>query len=126
VSKKKILFVDDETSFCRAVQLNLEHSGGYEVTTESNSNNVLEAALNIKPDLIVLDYIMPELNGADVAVQLRNNADTKDIPIIFLTALATNNEMQNHEIISQYNTLSKPVSIEQLVNCIEKVTGESQ
>jgi|SRR5208283_867850 len=93
--KKKILLVDDETSFCTLLKLNIEKRGPYEVLTTSDPHAVLKLAKENQPDLILLDILMPEMDGMTVAVGLRGNKETEDIPIAFLTALADEEEVRN-------------------------------
>ncbi len=93
--KKKILLVDDEVSFCALLKLNLERRGPYEVLTTSNPNAVVNLAKENQPDLILLDILMPEMDGMTLAANLKGNKDTEDIPIAFLTALADEEEVRN-------------------------------
>ena len=93
--KKKILLVDDETSFCALLKLNLERRGPFEVLTTSNPHAVVKLAKENQPDLILLDILMPEMDGMTLAASLKGNKDTEDIPIAFLTALADEEEVRN-------------------------------
>jgi len=93
--KKKIFLVDDETSFCALLKLNLEKRGPFEVLTTSNPHAVVQLAKENQPDLILLDVLMPEMDGMTVAANLKGNKDTSDIPIAFLTALADEEEVRN-------------------------------
>lgn len=93
--KKKILLVDDETSFCALLKLNLESRGPFEVLTTSNPLAVEKLAKENQPDLILLDILMPEMDGMTVAAGLKGNKETEDIPIAFLTALADEEDVRN-------------------------------
>ncbi|HBX69677.1 MAG TPA: hypothetical protein DEH25_09945 [Chloroflexi bacterium] len=81
----KLLIVDDETDTLRLVALMLERQG-YEVATAENGIAALEQVKADKPDLILLDVMMPEIDGYEVAKRLRQNPETEDIPIIMFTA----------------------------------------
>ena len=83
--KKKVLVVDDEKDIVDILKYNLERENEYEVYTAKDGKEALELAENI-PDLILLDIMMPELNGFEVCKQLKNNPVTSKIPVIFLTA----------------------------------------
>jgi two-component system alkaline phosphatase synthesis response regulator PhoP len=83
--KKKILVVDDEKDIVDIIKYNLEKEGEFEVITASNGKQALELAETV-PDLILLDIMMPELNGFEVCKKLKNNPLTSYIPVIFLTA----------------------------------------
>ncbi|MGB4852044.1 MAG: response regulator [Ignavibacteria bacterium] len=83
--KKKILVVDDEKDIVDILKYNLERENEFEVITASNGKEALEAAQSL-PDLILLDIMMPELNGFEVCKRLKNDKLTSGIPVIFLTA----------------------------------------
>jgi len=85
--KKKILLVDDDPDFVEAVKVIVE-SGGYEVRVAYDGQEGLEAIAEEKPDLIVLDVMMPVMNGHEACAKLKNDPDTAEIPIILLTAVA--------------------------------------
>ncbi len=85
--KKKILLVDDDPDFVEAVKVIVE-SGGYDVTVAYDGKEGLEAVAKEKPDLIVLDVMMPVMNGHEACARLKDNKDTANIPIILLTAVA--------------------------------------
>ncbi len=85
--KKKILLVDDDPDFVEAVKVIVE-SGGYDVTVAYDGKEGLEAVAEDKPDLIVLDVMMPVMNGHEACAKLKADEATKSIPIILLTAVA--------------------------------------
>lgn len=121
MEKKKVLIIDDEASFTRIVKLALEETGNYEVRTENKGEKGLSAALEFKPDLILLDVIMPDISGGEVCSQIISAAGLKDIPIIFLTAIVKEKEVgQGVGTIGGYPFLAKPVSKEKLIEAIEK------
>jgi len=122
-AKKRILIVDDEPSVTRNLKLNLEASGGYEVHTENAATNALVVARNFHPDLILLDVVMPGLDGGDLAAQLAADPLLRDIPVIFLTALVANAETDGSEVASGASLfLAKPVDIATLIDVIERHT----
>jgi two-component system alkaline phosphatase synthesis response regulator PhoP/two-component system response regulator VicR len=84
---KKILAVDDERAIVRLVQVNLERQG-YEVVTAFDGKEALEKVETEHPDLIVLDVMMPYMDGFEVLQNLKKNQATRDIPVIMLTAKA--------------------------------------
>lgn len=115
--KKRILLVDDEPSFTRMLRLNLEKTGAYEVREENRGAQGLAAAREFKPDLILLDVIMPDADGGDVAAQIKADKNLKDTPIVFLTAVVTKKE---EGLIGGRPFIAKPVSAKELIDCIEK------
>src|ERR1035437_7727467 len=84
---RKILVVDDERHIVRLVQVNLEKAG-YTVLTAYDGVEALEQVAKEKPDMIVLDVMMPRLDGFEVLKKLQADAGTRDIPVIMLTAKA--------------------------------------
>ncbi|MBM3846394.1 MAG: response regulator [Verrucomicrobia bacterium] len=121
MSKKRILIVDDESSLTRVVRLNLEGTGRFEVRVENHAVNALSAAKEFEPHLIVLDVMMPSMDGGDVKAQIRRNAKLKTTPIIFLTASVSPSEAGNGGFTSGGELfLGKPVSTEKLVEVIDQ------
>lgn len=117
---KRILVVDDEPGVTRNLKLTLESGGGYEVLGENNATNTLSTARAFRPDLVLLDVMMPGLDGGDVAARLRADPLLRDTPIIFLTALVSNEETDGHEMLSGTETfLAKPVDIGELRQTLE-------
>ena len=89
--KYSVLIVDDSPIII--MELSKILSPYYEILTEINAQNVVETAQKLKPDLILLDIIMPEEDGYTTIASLKNREETKDIPVIFITGLsATDNE----------------------------------
>jgi DNA-binding response OmpR family regulator len=120
---KRILIIDDEESFCNLVKLNLEETKKYEVRTETKGANAVRAAKEFKPDLILLDIVMPDVDGGEVSQQLKSAEELKNIPIIFLTAIVTDKEVKKEEgIIGGRMFLAKPVPLDKLIYCIEENT----
>ena len=120
--KKKILVVDDENSFCALLKLNLERRGPFEVLTTSNPHSVIKLAKENQPDLILLDILMPEMDGMTVAAGLKGNKDTEDIAIAFLTALADEEEVRDIKGKAGDNyILSKLTTTEELIISISDI-----
>ena len=85
--KRRILAVDDERHIVRLIQVNLERAG-YEVATAFDGPEALKSVEAEKPDLCVLDVMMPKMDGFEVLKRLQANPETRDIPVIMLTAKA--------------------------------------
>jgi len=121
---KKILIVDDEAGFTRVLKIALEKAGPYVVETENNGLRAVQTALNFKPDIIFLDVVMPEIDGGDVASQIRAVPALAKIPIVFITAIVSPNETGRSEnAIGGFTFLSKPVSLETLIRHINHHTN---
>ncbi len=123
--KRKVLIVDDEEGLLRMLKLNLEATGAYEVKTESKPKQAIQVAKNFRPDIIFLDIVMPEMEGSEVANLMKEDKALKHIPIVFLTATVTAEEVSSagQEIGGQF-FIAKPVNTKQLTECIAKVLDQ--
>ena len=120
--KIKILIIDDEEDFCHFIKLNLESTNKYEVNIETSGKKGINRARNSKPDLILLDIYMPEMDGTIVAETLLEDPVTKDIPILFLTAVATKRDvLDGGGMIGGRNILAKPIQTEELISTIRSI-----
>ena len=119
--KKRILVVDDEHSVTRLLKLCLEESDRFVVKAENAGKHALAAAREFQPDLILLDVMMPDVDGGMLASQFREDPRFKDVPIVFLTALATPGEVHEHGgLIGGSPFLAKPVDIPDVIACVDK------
>ena len=118
-----ILAVDDEESFTFFVKLNLQTKTNerFKVSTAGSGEEGLRLARKLKPDLILLDIMMPDMSGAEVAEELLLDERTKNIPIIFITALVKKEEVQKESgFMGGREFIAKPVSREELIRRIEE------
>jgi two-component system, OmpR family, alkaline phosphatase synthesis response regulator PhoP len=121
MNKQRVLIIDDEENFCKLVKKNIEQTGEFEVYIAINGDDGMTLVREIKPDLILLDIVMPGLDGADVVSLIRNDQSIKDTPIVFLTALAREEESSPQEaIIRGYSLLAKTVTVGELIACVRK------
>jgi DNA-binding response OmpR family regulator len=119
--KKRILVVDDESSITRLLKLNLEQTGDYLVRAENSSRAALAAAEEFRPDLVLLDVMMPDLDGGDLASRLQAHAKLKAVPVVFLTATVTREEVRaRHGLIGGQPFLAKPVNLHEVLGCLER------
>lgn len=117
----RILVIDDEESFTRMVCRTLEADMRYIVREVNNSPDALASALEFKPDLILLDIVMPQADGGDVASSLRGHSRTKDIPILFVSAMVSPKETKDGFYYSGGERfLAKPVSADLLFRAVEE------
>ncbi len=84
--EKTILIIDDEEDFCYFVKKNLEAISNYEIITTTKGKKGIQIARKKKPDLILLDIMMPGIDGLEVLKRLKKNENTQNIPVIMLTA----------------------------------------
>lgn len=120
--KKRILVVDDEAGFTKLLKFNLERTGIYEVWEENHAPRAAQTARVFLPDLILLDVVMPGMDGGDVVAELRRNSQTARIPVVMLTALVARDEVSRHSVAEsgELIMLGKPVDMATLTKCIEE------
>jgi CheY-like chemotaxis protein len=124
--KKRILLLDDEMDFADVMRMTLELSGQYEVRTAVRSPTFLHVARDFKPDLILLDCMMPGLDGGQVAGLLQADPQLKDTPFMFLTATADEIEHRVSRCHSGVQTyLPKTIELDDLMKVIEEKLGET-
>ena len=122
---KKILAVDDERHIVRLVQINLLKEG-YEVVTANNGREALEKMALEKPDLVVLDVMMPEMDGFEALEKMKSNPETANIPVIMLTAKA-----QDADVFSGWQKgadlyLTKPFNPTELLTFVKRIFSSQQ
>ena|SRR5665213_500774 len=119
--KKRILVVDDQPSDTQLVKRFLEGTTEYEVTEVNDALAALSAAEQFQPHLILLDVMMPDIDGGELAVCFRANAKLKDVPIVFLTARVTKEEVDLcGGRIGVYPVLAKPIVLTELAKCLRQ------
>lgn len=119
--KKRILIIDDEKDFCRLVKMNLELTGDFEVDIATNGERGISLAKKTKPDLVLLDILMPGMDGFEVLERLKKDKDTMAIPVVMLTA--KENEASKIKAMQLYDELyiTKPIETADLKTKIEEV-----
>jgi CheY-like chemotaxis protein len=120
---RKILLVDDEVGFTELLKMNLERSGAFEVRIENDSTKAVAAARNFMPDAILLDVVMPEMDGGDVQAQLQASPLLSGIPIVMLTALVDSTELSEGAVAQSGNqmVLPKPVNLPLLLRVLDEI-----
>ncbi|MHB9035366.1 MAG: response regulator transcription factor [Armatimonadota bacterium] len=121
---RKILACDDEKHIVRLVQVNLERAG-YEVVTANDGKEALQKVADENPDLVVLDVMMPYMDGFEVLQNLRRNPSTRDIPVIMLTAKA-----QDADVFKGWQSgvdcyLTKPFNPMELLSFVKRIFDSS-
>jgi len=125
--KKRILVVDDEAGITRLLKLNLEQTGDYLVRTENSSKAAVAAAEEFQPDLVLLDVMMPDMDGGNLASRFQAHPELKAVPIVFLTATVTREEVRaRHGVVGGLPFLAKPVNLHEVLSCPERHLGGSR
>ncbi len=124
MQKKKILIIDDEIEACNFSKSILERRG-FSVLVAYQGSVGLEMAKREKPDLILLDIMLPDMDGSEIAQNLLEDEATKNIPIVFITALARKNEIEKESgFIKGRKFVAKPITAEELVRVVEETLKE--
>jgi len=121
----KVLIADDEPNQIELISYNLKQAG-FEVTHASDGQKALHMAENILPDIIVLDWMMPVMSGIEVCKTLRSMAETKDIPVIMLSARGEEGDKTLGLDIGADDYMTKPFSPKELVARIHAVLRRSR
>ena len=124
MAKGRILVVDDEIYIVHILDFSLGMEG-YEVITALDGEQALEKARAEKPDLIVLDIMMPKLDGYETCKILKADADTKEIPVILLSAKGRNVDQKIGFEVGADDYITKPFSPRKLVERINAILGQS-
>lgn len=120
MSNKKVLIVEDDASISELIRFNLEDNG-YSVLVAEDGKTGLDLAMKEIPDLLVLDIMLPVMDGIDVANRLRNHKETKDIPILMLTAKSSEIDKIIGLEIGADDYMTKPFSVRELMARIKAV-----
>jgi len=121
--KKQILVVDDELDLLMAIKLRLETSG-FTVHTATDGLEGLAAARRLKPDLIILDIMLPKMNGYKISRFLKFDEEYKHIPVIMLTALAGEEDRATGVETGANAYVTKPFDSVQLVDTVRRFLGD--
>ena len=120
-ARKKILLVDDEAAVGLLLKNRLKSTGVYEVRVETKGTNALNAARTFRPDLILLDIMMPDMDGSEVALQIKQDPAFQQTPFVFLSAAVTPEEIHaSRGRIGGQIFLAKPWDVKRLLECIEQ------
>lgn len=105
---KKILCVDDDPDILAIVTLALEVLGGYSLTTCASGAEGIRAAGTWRPDLIIMDVMMPELDGPAALKLLQKDRSASDIPVVFMTARVAPSEVGEYKALGAIDVIAKP------------------
>ncbi len=121
-TQKTVLIVDDDPSVLAVVEriLSRQH---YRVKTLSNGAAAFKTAKELRPDLIILDVVMPGLDGVDIAGYLQEDHTTVQIPILYLTALDGSGSAPAAGALMATHVLNKPVNAEELITRVRELTN---
>ena len=118
--KACILIIDNDRDFTHSAKIALERTGRYFVGEENDPSKAHQTAQGLQPDLILLDIVMPDTDGGEVAARIQSDPTLNRIPIVFLTALVTKAEERSGLRIQGHPFLAKPISLPELIEGIEE------
>lgn len=118
--KARILVVDDEQDFLHFIKLNLEKTGRFQIDAFTSPAEAIKWLDMIKPDLALLDIKMPEMDGCEIAFRLKSSEETRDVPVVFLTALLSREE-ELAGINTRHTFIAKPVTPAALIERIDRI-----
>lgn len=120
--QKKILLIDDDAGV-HLLTVPILTKAGYLVVSAKSGEQGIQVALDQRPDLILLDVIMPGIKGRDLCVKLKSYAVLKDIPVVFFTALDSDDTIEAELKLGAVAHLTKPVDPLQLTQTIKAIIG---
>jgi CheY-like chemotaxis protein len=122
-----VLIVDDEPGFTRLLKLNFHHTGRYTAEVVNDAAEAVETAERFKPDVILLDVMMPGMDGGEVATRIHAVPRLRDTPILFLTAAIRKQEVAAREgLCGGIPFIAKPIEFQEVVEQIEKEFGRKE
>jgi CheY-like chemotaxis protein len=122
--RKRILVVDDRVENTRLLKLFLERTDDYVVREENHAQAAFAAAEDFRPHLILLDVMMPGMDGGELAACFQSSPKFKAVPIVFLTSAVTRREVENgHGQIGGREFLAKPIVLAELFACVKHHLG---
>jgi DNA-binding response OmpR family regulator len=123
--ERRILIVDDEPEFSELVQYRLA-DGGYRFSIATNSTDALNSAWDNPPDLILLDLLLPDLDGLSVCEIFTRHPATLNIPIIMISAVGTDVTRYSAQVAGAREFFAKPVDFEKLKTAIAAIFNEAK
>lgn len=107
---ERVCYVEDDEDIQRIVRMSLERVGKMKVEIVGDPMVAIDAIIGFKPDLVMLDWMMPGMDGPTLFKQLQENPNTKDFPVVFMTAKASPSEMEELRSLGALGAISKPFS----------------
>ncbi|MCM2263824.1 MAG: response regulator [Desulfuromonadales bacterium] len=124
-AKAKILLIDDHRTVLRLLEAILKLKG-YELLYAENGQQGMAMARQEQPDLILLDVMMPEIDGFKVCQYLKGQAETADIPVVFLTARGAEGDLATGQRVGAQGFLTKPFLAREVLDTIERLLARSR
>lgn len=117
----KILVAEDETDIRELVAFSLVNIGGFQVVKAKNGAEAVELAQAEQPDLILMDVRMPKMTGVEACAKLKEIPETRDIPVVFLSAMGQEQEIQTGMDVGAVEYILKPFAPDVLMNKVNEI-----
>jgi len=124
-TKHKVLLVDDDQQILRSLRVYLELEN-YQVETASNGKEALEKLKDSKPEIIVLDIMMPEMDGFEVMEKMKEDEEIAGIPVIMLTAKGQGGDVLKGYKMGASSYMTKPFNLNELVENVELILNSDE
>jgi DNA-binding response OmpR family regulator len=121
----RILIAEDEPSIVISIEF-LMREAGYDVTVASNGTDAIDLAMKLRPDLVVLDVMLPEVNGFEVCRRIREGRATQGVRVLMLTAHGRESEMEKGLAAGANAYMTKPFSTKELVDTVADLLGAAR
>ena len=121
---KKVLLVDDSTTTLMMEQMILQRRTSYDCLTALNGEEAVAKAAEYKPDLVLMDVVMPKMNGFEACKKIRQNKETAQIPVILVTTRGEQNYVETGYQSGCNDYITKPINSAELVQLLESYLGQ--
>ena len=119
---KRVLLIEDEPNIIEAIRFILSREG-YQVDTHSDGMTAVEAVHHRVPDMVILDVMLPNRSGYDILNDLRESQDTKDVPVLMLTARGQKKDRDLAERLGASRFMTKPFSNGEILSTVRELAG---
>lgn len=122
MSEKRVLLIEDEPNIIEAIRFILSRDG-WRVDTHSDGQTAIDAVKKRAPDLIILDVMLPNRSGYDILHDLRDNSDTRSVPVLMLTARGQKKDRELAERLGASRFMTKPFSNGEILSTVRELAG---
>lgn len=123
--KRRVLIVDDDAEITHCLGQQLDATSGYETMGVTEALHVIPTVKAWRPDVVLLDLLMPKMNGSEIAARMGADPALQKIPLIFMTAAVTEEAAARAGIIGPHRFLTKPIQLHELLLNIEAACSET-
>jgi two-component system sensor histidine kinase/response regulator len=118
--KRSIVIVDDDVDVSQMTRMRLEQTGLYTVRVCNRGSEALAFIRKTRPDMVLLDIVMPDADGTEIAQQIKEDKSLAGIRVVFMTSLVEEGELDRSSVIGGYPFISKPITGEALLKSVKE------